>query len=134
MYRGRARAGNQGCRACVAARREHRYRDRGRLDDRFREREPAGLLEHQHEVDLIEAEPTVGLRREYTEHAHLREIDHGVSWQNEHWRLAVGYEVANWFNMVNSLDFPDGSSVGHIGRRTSDLSLEALSVQAGFVF
>ena len=64
----------------------------------------------------------------------VAELGAGLCWQNEHWRFKVGYEIANWFNMVDSIDFPDGNSVGHITRRTSDLSLDGLAVELGVVF
>ena len=41
---------------------------------------------------------------------------------------------SDWFGMVDSLDFPDSSNIGKVGRRTSDLSLEGLAVQLGLVF
>ena len=49
-----------------------------------------------------------------------------------HWGLrsllGVGYDLANWFNMTDSLDFPS-TNIGKPERRTSDLMLEGLSVQ-----
>ena len=58
----------------------------------------------------------------------------GLAYQGEHWRLAVGYELTDWINMINSPDFTDGSSLGHINRRRSDLTLEGLSASLGVVF
>jgi hypothetical protein len=58
----------------------------------------------------------------------------GLAWEGEHVFFRVGYEMSNWFNMVNSPDFPGAANLGKVGRRTSDLTLEALSVQLGFIF
>jgi hypothetical protein len=62
------------------------------------------------------------------------EMGAGIGYQGEHFSLKIGYDLANWFNMVDSIDFPDGTSFGHIGRRQSDLMLEMLTVQLGVTF
>jgi hypothetical protein len=62
------------------------------------------------------------------------ELNAGVAYQGEHFRFSVGYELANWFNMVNSPDFVTGSNIGKVSRRTSDLTLEGLAVEVGVLF
>ena len=62
------------------------------------------------------------------------ELGMGLSWETEHVHLSIGYDMANWFNMTNSLDFPSATDVGKIERRTSDLTLEGLTVKVGVVF
>ncbi len=62
------------------------------------------------------------------------EMGFGLCYCGEHWEFSVGYEIANWFSMVNSVDFPSGSNIGLTGRRVSDLSLEGLAVQLGVRF
>jgi hypothetical protein len=64
----------------------------------------------------------------------VAELGMGLNYCSEHWHVSIGYEMTNWFNMVNSLDFPDSSNIGKVGRRTSDLSLEGLAVQLGLAF
>jgi hypothetical protein len=64
----------------------------------------------------------------------VAELGMGINYCSEHWHLSIGYELTNWFSMVDSLDFPDSSNIGKVGRRTSDLSLEGLAVQLGLVF
>lgn len=64
----------------------------------------------------------------------VAEMGMGINYCSDHWHLSVGYELTNWFSMVDSLDFPDSSNIGKVGRRTSDLSLEGLAVQLGFVY
>jgi hypothetical protein len=64
----------------------------------------------------------------------VAEMGLGLSYCCEHWHVSVGYELQNWFGMVNSLDFADASNIGKPSRRTSDLSLEGLAVQLGLAF
>jgi hypothetical protein len=62
------------------------------------------------------------------------ELGMGVAWQSDHVRVSAGYEMINWFNMVDSLDFPGSTNIGKVGRRTSDLSLEGLALRVAFLF
>jgi hypothetical protein len=64
----------------------------------------------------------------------VAELGVGLNYCSEHWHLSIGYELSNWFGMVDSLDFPDSSNIGKVGRRTSDLSLEGLAIQLGLAF
>src|SRR5207247_2270762 len=43
--------------------------------------------------------PIVDVTEKYNNVIPTLELTAGVCWQNEHWRFAVGYELANWFNM-----------------------------------
>jgi hypothetical protein len=76
----------------------------------------------------------VDVRERYRQVVPVTELGMGVGYQGDHLFFSVGYELQNWYNMVNSLDFPSGSNIGKVGRRSSDLSLEALSVQLGLLF
>ena len=58
----------------------------------------------------------------------------GVAMEWEHLSVSVGYELTNWFGMVNSPDFTDTQNLGKVSRRTSDLSLEGLAVRVGLSF
>jgi hypothetical protein len=64
----------------------------------------------------------------------VAELAMGVNYCSEHWHVSVGYEIADWMNMVNSIQFPSTGSFGKLERKTSDLSLEGLAVQLGFAF
>ena len=47
--------------------------------------------------------------------------------------IAAGYELTNWFNMVNGLSVADVSTEQAVRRRGS-LTLEAVTVKLGFAF
>jgi hypothetical protein len=77
----------------------------------------------------------VNLREKYYNVVPVMELGLGVSVEyNEHCFLKVGYELVNWFNMVHSIDLPDGTGIGRVSHRDSDLSLEGLRVQLGITF
>jgi hypothetical protein len=80
------------------------------------------------------ATPIVNVQDKYYQIVPVVELGLGVAWQSEHMRFSVGYELQNWFNMVNSPTFPSPSNIGLTGRRFSDLSLEGLAVQLGVFF
>jgi hypothetical protein len=64
----------------------------------------------------------------------VTELGLGVAWSTEHCRISLGYELANFFNMVDSVSFVEGASFGTIAHRTSDLSLEMLALSVGFFY
>lgn len=76
----------------------------------------------------------VNVNETYRQIIPVLQLGAGVAWQGEHVRLSAGYEMINWFNMINSLDFPGSTNIGKIGRRTGDLSLEGLAVQVVLLF
>jgi hypothetical protein len=78
--------------------------------------------------------PIVNVREQYYQVVPVMELGLGVAWQGEHVRLGVGYELQNWFDMVNSPTFPSPSNIGLPLRRFSDLSLEGLAVQLAVLF
>jgi hypothetical protein len=53
----------------------------------------------------------------------------GLQYQVKTVNIRVGYEMSNWFGLVDAPDFSDGTHVGKIQRRTGDLSLDGLVVQ-----
>ncbi len=76
----------------------------------------------------------VNVREEYYQVVPVTDLSAGVAWQGEHWNLRVGYELVNWYNMVNSPDFPTEANIGKVERRTSNLTLESLAVQLAFLY
>jgi len=86
------------------------------------------------ETDQNGTVSVVNVRERYYQVVPVTEMAVGAAYQGEHLFLSVGYELQNWFNMVNSPDFATGNSIGKLSRRSSDLSLEGLAVQLGFIF
>ena len=58
----------------------------------------------------------------------------GLFYQGDHLFVSAGYDLTNWFNMINPLDFTSSVSPGHASRRESDLTLQGVSVKLGFTF
>ncbi len=76
----------------------------------------------------------VNVHEQYREAVPVAELSAGVAWQSDHLRLSAGYELANWFHMVDSPDFATGLNIGKVSRRTSDLTLEGLAIELAFLF
>jgi hypothetical protein len=62
------------------------------------------------------------------------ELATGVAWEYRNFRVAAGYEVANWFGLTDGPQFLNDFAEGKIGRRRGDLSLEGLFVQLGLAY
>jgi hypothetical protein len=62
------------------------------------------------------------------------ELGLGVGWQYRNFQVSLGYELTNWFGLVDSPDFPDDVHPGKIARRVSDLSLDGLLFRASLSF
>ena len=62
------------------------------------------------------------------------EMGTGVSWEYRNFRLSAGYEVVNWFNLIDTPAFTNDFAEGKIGRRQSNLSLEGLFLQMGLAY
>ncbi len=73
------------------------------------------------------------ISNKYHEIVPVLETGVGAVLTKDHMHFKVGYELYNYFNMVDSLDF-QSLSFGKASRRLSDLSLEALSIQFGLTF
>jgi Legionella pneumophila major outer membrane protein precursor len=61
----------------------------------------------------------------------VTELGLGVYWQWENWRAQIGYEMSNWFGMVDSPDFVNDVT-NKLSYRTGDLSLDGLRVVLQF--
>jgi hypothetical protein len=61
----------------------------------------------------------------------VAEIGLGVAWHYENFVVKLGYEMTNWFNLVDSPNFVDDVHQGKFVHNTSDLSLDGLFLQVG---
>jgi len=77
---------------------------------------------------------SINLADKYQSVVPIAEVGLGVAYTTEHFRFRIGYELTNWFNMVDGLDMVNGQGLGKFQRKMSDLSLEGLAVQAGFIY
>jgi hypothetical protein len=62
------------------------------------------------------------------------EMGIGVAWQYRNVQVKVGYEISNWFGLVDSPDFVDAIHQGKLAHRVSDLSLDGLDLQVRLSF
>jgi hypothetical protein len=86
------------------------------------------------ETDNAGAAINANIRERYYTTIPLLEMGTGVAWEYRNMRVAVGYEVANWFNLIDSPTFVDDLAEGKLGRRSGDLTLEGLFVQLGVAY
>jgi hypothetical protein len=106
---------------------------------RFFGRGRASLLMSDFDNTLVETNNggqtvNVNVTESYRQVVPVLELASGVAWEYRNVRLAVGYEIANWFNVVDSPTFIDDFSEGTLGRRQSDLGIEGVFAQLGLVF
>jgi hypothetical protein len=64
----------------------------------------------------------------------VTEMGIGIGWSTQNVMFRVGYELYNFFGLVDNVDFVDSNSFGKTQHRTSDLSLEALVISLGFFY
>jgi hypothetical protein len=62
------------------------------------------------------------------------ELGIGVEWQYRNLQVSAGYEMTNWFGLVESPDFVNDVAPGKLSTKTSDLSLSGLFVQLQMSF
>ena len=58
----------------------------------------------------------------------------GLGWQYRTVTARVGYEITNYWNVVDQPRFVDDVGVGKLVTRPSNVSLEGLFVQLGVAF
>jgi hypothetical protein len=64
----------------------------------------------------------------------VAELGVGVTYQYHQLRLSAGYELVNWFGLIDVPDFADDSHRGKLMRRTADLSLDGFVLRAEFAY
>jgi hypothetical protein len=74
------------------------------------------------------------VREGYHQVVPVIELASGVAWEYRNLRVAIGYELQNWFNVIDSPTFIDDFAEGKLGRRKSDLGIEGVSFQVGLTF
>ena len=74
--------------------------------------------------------PLTNVRESFRKITPVLEMGVGVAYHTEHFRLSLGYEVTNWFNLVDSPSFVDDVHQGKYQRNVSDLGVDGLAVKA----
>jgi Legionella pneumophila major outer membrane protein precursor len=64
----------------------------------------------------------------------VAEITMGIQYQRRNLRLMAGYQFVNWFGLQQQLDYANDSQVAKPIRRSGDLSLDGLVLQAMFIY
>jgi Legionella pneumophila major outer membrane protein precursor len=80
------------------------------------------------------ATPIVDVQDKFRQFVPVLELGAGVSFETEHIHLRLGYDMANWFDLANTIDFPSPADVGHLQRQSGDLFLEGFSAQLAVLF
>jgi len=78
------------------------------------------------------ATTVVGLSDHYRKVVPVAELGVGLGWQGEAFRFRVGYELTNWFGLVDSADLVH--ELNKPTRRISDLSIDGLAIEVQFVY
>jgi hypothetical protein len=92
------------------------------------------ICNHLDETDNGGLTVNANVREHFFQTVPVLEMATGVAWEYGNWRLAVGYEVVNWFNLIDSPTFINDVAEGKIGRRRGDLSLEGVFFQMGLAY
>jgi hypothetical protein len=86
------------------------------------------------ETDNFGATTNAFIQDHYYTTIPVLEVGTGVGWQYRNLWVAAGYEVTNWFNLIDSPILTNDFAEGRIGRRHGDLSLEGLFLQLGLAY
>jgi hypothetical protein len=71
----------------------------------------------------------VDVHRGFEKIVPVTEIGLGIHWHYRNLQISGGYELTNWFGLVDSPDFSDDVAQGKMSRRAGDLSLEGFVVR-----
>jgi hypothetical protein len=74
--------------------------------------------------------PLTNVQQSYRKITPVMEMGVGVAYHTDHFRVSVGYEVTNWFNLVDTPSFVDDVHQGKYQRNVSDLGVDGLAVKA----
>jgi hypothetical protein len=94
----------------------------GDLTSRLRETDNGGLTTN------------ANIRECGTQTIPVLELATGLAWEYRNLRLSAGYEVANWFGLIDSPQFVNDVAEGKLGRRRGDLGLEGVFFQLGLAY
>jgi hypothetical protein len=88
----------------------------------------------QTEFNNAGATPLTNVNESFRKIVPVLELGAGVAYHGEHLHLSVGYEIANWFNLVDTPSFVDDVHQGKFQRNVSDLGLDGFVVKAEIAY
>jgi hypothetical protein len=102
-------------------------------------RASGGLLTGQSDNPFIESNNTgntlyANTSNDIRKVVPMASVGIGAGWQYRTFSLRAGYEITNYFGVIDQPRFIDDVGLGKITTRSSDLSLEGLFVQLGLTF
>ena len=74
--------------------------------------------------------PLTNVQQSFRKITPVLEMGVGVAYHTDHFRISVGYELTNWFNLVDTPSFVSDVDQGKYQRNISDLGVEGLAVKA----
>jgi hypothetical protein len=74
--------------------------------------------------------PLTNVRESFRKITPVLELGVGVSYHTDHFRVSLGYEATNWFNLVDTPSFVNDVHQGKYQRNISDLGVDGLAVKA----
>jgi hypothetical protein len=86
------------------------------------------------ETNNNETTVNVNVSRGFEKIVPVADIALGVSWQYRNLTVSGGYELVNWFGLVDSPNFTDDVSQGKLSRRNGDLSLDGFFIRVAFAY
>ncbi len=78
------------------------------------------------------ATPLTDVDESFRKMTPVAEMAVGVAYERPRVRLSVGYEMTNWFSLVDTPSFVSDVQQGKLERNVSDLGVEGLAVRAEF--
>ncbi len=84
----------------------------------------------QIELNNNGATPLTNVNESYRKVVPVLEMGVGVAYHTDHFRISVGYELTNWFNLIDTPSFVDDVQQGKYQRNVSDLGVDGLAVKA----
>jgi hypothetical protein len=90
--------------------------------------------DRQTEFNNNGATPLTNVDESFRKVTPVVEMGFGIAYQGESVRLSVGYEIADWFNLVDTPIFVDDVHQGKYLRNLSDLGVDGLAARMEFVY
>jgi Legionella pneumophila major outer membrane protein precursor len=86
----------------------------------------------QTEFNNAGATPLTNVGESFRKVTPVMEMGAGVSYRGEHLRMSVGYEITNWFNLIDAPVFVDDVHQGKFLNNVSDLSVGGFAARVEF--